>query len=135
MPTAQRMCVRSERISTSGRSWFRRSRRWCDRQVESALRPHLTDPGIVSYSHEPSLLSSSDAGRTPVDRCHPGARGAYVATGHSVWGILNAPATGEAVAELILDGATRAVDLSSFDAARLEAVEPGRVTVIRRRLG
>jgi glycine/D-amino acid oxidase-like deaminating enzyme len=65
----------------------------------------------------------------------PGARGAYVATGHSVWGILSAPATGEAVAELILDGATRAVDLSSFDAARLEAVEPGRVTVTRRRLG
>ena len=29
----------------------------------------------------------------------PGARGAYVATGHSVWGILNAPATGEAVAD------------------------------------
>ena len=35
----------------------------------------------------------------------PGAPGAYVATGHSVWGILNAPATGEAMAELILDGA------------------------------
>ena len=65
----------------------------------------------------------------------PGARGAYVATGHSVWGILNAPATGEAVAELILDGATQAVDLSSFDPARLEAVDPGRVTVTRRRLG
>ena len=58
----------------------------------------------------------------------PGVPGAYVATGHSVWGILNAPATGEAVAELILDGATRAVDLSSFDPARLGAVEPGRVT-------
>src|SRR5262249_38766250 len=32
----------------------------------------------------------------------PGVAGAYVATGHSVWGILNAPATGEAVAELII---------------------------------
>ena len=31
-------------------------------------------------------------------------KGAYVATGHSVWGILNAPATGEAMTELILDG-------------------------------
>ena len=49
----------------------------------------------------------------------PGAPGAYVATGHSVWGILNAPATGEAMAELILDGVTKAVDLSSFDPARL----------------
>ena len=35
----------------------------------------------------------------------PGIAGAYVATGHSVWGILNAPATGEAMAELITDGA------------------------------
>src|SRR5665213_3343209 len=26
-----------------------------------------------------------------------GARGAYVATGHGVWGILNAPATAEAI--------------------------------------
>jgi glycine/D-amino acid oxidase-like deaminating enzyme len=35
----------------------------------------------------------------------PGVEGAYIATGHSVWGILNAPATGEAMAELISDGA------------------------------
>src|SRR5262249_10778033 len=49
----------------------------------------------------------------------PGVRGAYVATGHSVWGILNAPATGEAVAELIVDGATSSVDLTPFDPTRL----------------
>src|SRR5262249_33672174 len=49
----------------------------------------------------------------------PGLANAYVATGHSVWGILNAPATGEAMAELILDGAAQAVDLDPFDPARL----------------
>jgi glycine/D-amino acid oxidase-like deaminating enzyme len=43
-----------------------------------------------------------------------------VATGHSVWGILNAPATGEAMAELIVDGAARTVDLSRFDPGRLD---------------
>jgi glycine/D-amino acid oxidase-like deaminating enzyme len=48
-----------------------------------------------------------------------GVQGAYVATGHSVWGILNAPATGEAMAELIVDGGTRTIDLSPFDPARL----------------
>jgi glycine/D-amino acid oxidase-like deaminating enzyme len=48
-----------------------------------------------------------------------GVKGAYIATGHSVWGILNAPATGEAMAELIIDGASRSVDLSTFDPARL----------------
>jgi glycine/D-amino acid oxidase-like deaminating enzyme len=52
-----------------------------------------------------------------------GVEGAFLATGHSVWGILNAPATGEAMAELILDGAARAVDLAPFDPARLR---PGR---------
>jgi len=48
----------------------------------------------------------------------PGRAGAFVATGHSVWGILNAPATGEAMAELILDGVSRSVDLAAFDPAR-----------------
>jgi glycine/D-amino acid oxidase-like deaminating enzyme len=61
----------------------------------------------------------------------PGARGAYVATGHGVWGILNAPATGEAVAELIVDGAARTTDVSPFDPARLAALEPGRVATRR----
>jgi glycine/D-amino acid oxidase-like deaminating enzyme len=54
----------------------------------------------------------------------PGAEGAYVATGHSVWGILNAPATGEALAELILDGRTTEVDLSPFRPDRLPVEGP-----------
>ncbi|MCK6453589.1 MAG: FAD-binding oxidoreductase [Alphaproteobacteria bacterium] len=57
----------------------------------------------------------------------PGIAGAYVATGHSVWGMLNAPATGEAVAELIVDGGARRVDLSPFDPARLRPFDPARL--------
>jgi hypothetical protein len=49
----------------------------------------------------------------------PEVAGAYVATGHSVWGILDAPATGEAMAELILDGAAHTVDLKPFDPGRM----------------
>ncbi|UYN97542.1 MAG: FAD-binding oxidoreductase [Enhydrobacter sp.] len=49
----------------------------------------------------------------------PGTPGAYVATGHSVWGMLNAPATGEAMAGLILDGASPRVDLAPFAPGRL----------------
>lgn len=56
-----------------------------------------------------------------------GATGAYVATGHNVWGILNAPATGEAMAELILDGAARHVDLSPFAPDRLPTFDPARL--------
>ncbi len=48
----------------------------------------------------------------------PGAAGAYVATGHGPWGMLNAPATGRALAELIVDGAASSVDLRPFDPAR-----------------
>jgi glycine/D-amino acid oxidase-like deaminating enzyme len=57
----------------------------------------------------------------------PGVEGAYVATGHSVWGILNAPATGEAMAELIADGAAHSVDLSPFDPGRIPPFDPARL--------
>jgi glycine/D-amino acid oxidase-like deaminating enzyme len=43
-----------------------------------------------------------------------------VATGHSVWGILNGPATGEALAELIAEGVSSRIDLSPFDPMRLQ---------------
>jgi glycine/D-amino acid oxidase-like deaminating enzyme len=52
----------------------------------------------------------------------PGVRGAYVATGHSCWGILNAPATGLAVAELLATGEARSVDLRAFAPARFAGV-------------
>jgi len=51
----------------------------------------------------------------------PGVAGAYVATGHGPWGILNAPATGKSLAELITEGAAALVDLRPFDPARLPA--------------
>lgn len=52
-----------------------------------------------------------------------GLEGAFVATGHSVWGMLNAPATGEALAALMLDGASTEVDLRPFDPARLPPLD------------
>lgn len=41
--------------------------------------------------------------------------------GHSCWGILNAPATGEALAELVVDGAATSSSLAAFDPARFAA--------------
>jgi glycine/D-amino acid oxidase-like deaminating enzyme len=57
----------------------------------------------------------------------PQLDGAYVATGHNVWGILNAPATGEALAELIAEGAAQTTDLTPFDPARLRLLDPAMV--------
>jgi glycine/D-amino acid oxidase-like deaminating enzyme len=48
----------------------------------------------------------------PLIGAMPGIDGGYVSTGHSVWGMLNAPATGEAMSELILDGAARRASTS-----------------------
>ena len=55
----------------------------------------------------------------------PGVAGAFVATGHGPWGMLNAPATGQALAELIVDGAASSVDLRPFDPARLAPAVAG----------
>jgi glycine/D-amino acid oxidase-like deaminating enzyme len=79
-------------------------------------------------------LSSSLAGLVPqrVQACYrpvtedglpflgqvPEVTGAYIATGHSCWGILNAPASGLAMAELIIDGQAHSVDLTSFSPQR-----------------
>ncbi len=48
----------------------------------------------------------------------PGLRGAYLATGHGRQGILQAPPTGRAIADLIVDGKTDLLDLSAFTPAR-----------------
>jgi len=57
----------------------------------------------------------------------PDHTGIFLATGHSVWGILNAPASGEALAELIVDGAARTLDLSAFDPGRMASFDPRRL--------
>jgi glycine/D-amino acid oxidase-like deaminating enzyme len=48
----------------------------------------------------------------------PGVTNAYVATGHGPWGMLNAPATGFALAELIVTGVSATIDLRAFDPQR-----------------
>jgi glycine/D-amino acid oxidase-like deaminating enzyme len=44
----------------------------------------------------------------------------FVAAGHSCWGILMGPATGEAMANLIAKGTSPNVDLQSFRPDRFE---------------
>ena len=59
----------------------------------------------------------------------PQADGVYIATGHSVWGILNAPATGETLAELIADGAATTTNIDAFDPARLRPLDPDSLRI------
>ena len=50
----------------------------------------------------------------PIIGAIPCYEGAYIATGHTCWGILNGPATGKAMAELIWKGKAECVDLALF---------------------
>jgi glycine/D-amino acid oxidase-like deaminating enzyme len=59
----------------------------------------------------------------------PGSQGAYIATGHNVWGILNAPGTGEAMAELVSEGIAETTDLAPFDPARLRPLDPALIRI------
>jgi glycine/D-amino acid oxidase-like deaminating enzyme len=64
-------------------------------------------------------------GRVPLIDKVPSVEGAYVATGHNVRGIFNALATGEARAELIVDGVARSTDLTPpFDPIGLRPLDP-----------
>ena len=63
------------------------------------------------------FLPGSDDGE-PVVGAVGGEVNVFVACGHTCWGILNAPATGKALAELIARGAAAAVDLAPFDPQR-----------------
>lgn len=53
----------------------------------------------------------------PVIGAVPGVANVFVASGHGCWGILNGPATGEAIAELVT-GKQPTLDLKAFSPAR-----------------
>ena len=47
-----------------------------------------------------------------------GYKGAYLNAGHNCWGIAWAPACGKAMAELIMEGSCKSINLKPFDPAR-----------------
>ncbi|CAI7744443.1 unnamed protein product [Closterium sp. NIES-53] len=85
------------------------------KRVGATVSSALADVTIVK---EQACFLPCSQDNVPVIGHVPGMEGAYVATGHSCWGILNAPATGLAVAELAVDGMASCVDLRPFDPAR-----------------
>jgi glycine/D-amino acid oxidase-like deaminating enzyme len=62
----------------------------------------------------PIAMEGSVSGPGPVIGKVPGAEGVFVGTGHTCWGILNGPATGKALAELIVHGKASCVSLDAF---------------------
>ncbi|WP_421725618.1 NAD(P)/FAD-dependent oxidoreductase [Bauldia sp.] len=92
--------------------------------MASAMSPALTNAPVLARQ---ACFRPLTRDGLPLIGVVPGLESAYVATGHSVWGMLNAPATGEALAELIVDGIARTVDLSAFDPGRMPPFDPTRL--------
>ncbi|KAK7331012.1 hypothetical protein VNO77_25221 [Canavalia gladiata] len=87
------------------------------KRVAKTVSSHLEEGVARVKTEQACFLSCTDDG-VPIIGEVPGVKGCYVATGHSCWGILNAPATGAAVAELIIHGHSTIVDLKLFTPAR-----------------
>ena len=96
------------------------------RQLTACVSAKLADAEIIAKQacHRPVTEDG-----LPFIGAVAGVDGAYIATGHSVWGMLNGPATGEAMAELLLQGAAQHIDLTPFNPARQPPLDPDRVDV------
>ncbi len=91
------------------------------RDIATTLVPDLAGAAIV---REQACFRPVTRDGMPIIGPIPGNTGLFVATGHSVWGMLNAPGTAEALAGLILNGTSGGVDLGPFAPDRLEPLDP-----------
>ncbi|OWM82146.1 hypothetical protein CDL15_Pgr001720 [Punica granatum] len=87
------------------------------KEVARAVSTQLDEGEARVRAEQACFLPCTDDG-IPVIGELPDVKGCYVATGHSCWGILNGPATGAAMAELVLDGRAGIVDLTRFSPSR-----------------
>lgn len=84
-------------------------------RIAGRLSPALADAKVVATQ---ACYRPICADAMPLLGRAPAGDGAYVATGHNCWGMLNAPATGLAMSELLLDGESHSVDIAALDPGR-----------------
>ncbi|CAK9165426.1 unnamed protein product [Ilex paraguariensis] len=87
------------------------------KRVAKNVSSHLEEGEATLKAEQACFLPCTDDS-VPVIGQVPGVKGCFVATGHNAWGILNGPATGVAVAELVVDGRASIVDLTPFNPVR-----------------
>lgn len=98
----------------------------CERLRDATIRlvPSLRDAEVIAMQACWRPLTTDGL---PLIGPVEGLAGAFVATGHSVWGMLNAPGTAEALADVVTGGRPEHVDLTAFAPARLPVLAPGAV--------
>ena len=91
------------------------------REISVRLVPQLRNAQVIA---EQACYRPITRDGLPVIGAVPQLEGTYVATGHSVWGMLNAPGTAQALAELITTGSASSINLAPFSPSRIAAVDP-----------
>lgn len=98
------------------------------RKAVSLVSSAVSADNAKLETEQACYLPMADDG-LPIISAITGVKGAFIATGHTCWysrfcvihtfarGVLNGPATGQALCELILDGKS-SIDLSPFDLQR-----------------
>lgn len=77
----------------------------------STLTPHLDRTADAIVKAEQACFLPLSARGTPLIGAVPGEKGIYVASGHSCWGICNAPGTGKVMSEILVEGKAKSVDV------------------------
>ncbi|KAJ9097222.1 hypothetical protein QFC21_004891 [Naganishia friedmannii] len=80
------------------------------------LSPHLdvsSSTGATVRAEQACFLPLSHRG-TPLIGAVPGVKDVYVASGHSCWGICNAPGTGKVLSELVLEGKAKSANVTAL---------------------
>ena len=85
------------------------------RRIAGNIAPGLADAPV---RHRQACYRPICADAMPLLGPVPDHPGAFVATAHNCWGILNAPASGKAMAELVAHGQAQCVDLAPFHPSR-----------------
>uniref|UniRef100_A0A0D6QX21 FAD dependent oxidoreductase domain-containing protein n=1 Tax=Araucaria cunninghamii TaxID=56994 RepID=A0A0D6QX21_ARACU len=112
------ICGMSEEVEVPGDPQQIQPRKESITMLQRVARTVSSHLGNAEVKAEQACFLPCSEDGIPVIGKIPDIGGAYVATGHSCWGILNAPATGASMAELIVDGHAKSVDLKPFDPAR-----------------
>ena len=81
-----------------------------DQLVDATKKTSSELGGIKPHTVQSCYLPTTTDG-LPVIGPISGVKGGFVASGHGCWGILNSPATGEAMAELLVKGKASHLDL------------------------
>lgn len=97
-----------------------------DRSTSEAARDEILTFGVGLSSvletaelvEQTACLRPLSADGIPIIGHVPGLAGAFIATGHGRQGILMAPPTGKAVADLVVRGHTDCIDLRPFEPSR-----------------